>query len=221
MKYTIIIPARGESKRFPKKNIAKLNKIPLIQHTINYALKNKSERIVEVFVNTDDTEIEKIALNCNCSVYIRPKSLGSDTSSTAEVIQEQVRTLECKTDAIILLQATNPLRLDSLILDAISMYEMSGRKSLASYSLLNRKFGKVDSNRFIPENYKFGERMQDLVPRYYENGLIYITNINDALEGKIITDDVYPLIDNHPFASVDIDEPIDLVYADFIMKQIF
>lgn len=56
-----IIPARGGSKRLPKKNILTLGEIPLMAHSILYAKKHNF--IEEVYVSTDDAAIKKVALN--------------------------------------------------------------------------------------------------------------------------------------------------------------
>ena len=84
MNYQIIIPARGGSKRVPKKNMHLLNGVPLIAHSILFALKSFDK--TNIWVNTDDDEIALVAKNYNVNVTIRPKELGSDTASTADVL---------------------------------------------------------------------------------------------------------------------------------------
>jgi N-acylneuraminate cytidylyltransferase len=222
MKYKIIIPARGGSKRFPKKNIALLDGIPLIYHSILFAQNLDFIKTDDIIVNTDCIEIATLVKKINCKVYNRPKKLGSDTSSTAEVLKEQVINMLREGenfDAIILLQPTNPFRTKSLVLNAINLFEMNRCKSLVSYSILNRKFGEINCNTFRPYNYDFGQRMQDIKKFYFENGSIYITLKDELIKGNIITEDVYPYVDNHPFSSIDIDEKVDLFYAEFLIKN--
>ncbi len=220
MNYQVIIPARGGSKRFPRKNIIPLNGIPLIGHSILFALKSfPSENI---WVNTDDSEIASIASSYGVNINNRPAVLGSDTASTAEVLfyQQSVFGLnQIACDAMILLQATNPLRPTGLIENAIDAFEKSKRNSLASFTILNRKYGKIKSDNYIPENYKPGQRMQDIEPDYYENGTIYIANKQSILNKEIITKDVYPLIQNNIESTVDIDEPADLLFAEFLLQH--
>ena len=60
MKYITVIPARGGSKRFPRKNIYQIAGVPLIAHSINYSTANS--RISKTYVSTDDAEIK-----CNSS----------------------------------------------------------------------------------------------------------------------------------------------------------
>lgn len=222
MKYQIVIPARGGSKRFVGKNIIDLNGIPLIAHSILFAKQSYSE--IDVFVNTDDEEIANVAKQFGSEITMRPESLGSDTTSSAEVLQQQLEWFESEgipCDAMILLQATNPIRPKNLLKEAVSKFESSKRKSLAGFSVLPKKFGTIDkSNIFHPENYRPGQRMQDLTPRFYENGLIYITSAESIKAGEIITQDVFPFLIDHIGCTVDIDEPDDLIYAAYILEYL-
>lgn len=217
--YQLVIPARGGSKRFPKKNVQLLNGIPLIAHSILFAKTYFPNE--NIWVNTDDEEIAGIAKEYEVNVTIRPKELGSDTTSTAEVLfyqNEYFVNNHIQCDAMILLQATNPLRPKNLLESAILQFEKSNRNSLASFTVLNRKFGKIESDFFEPSNYKPGQRMQDIDPDYYENGLIYITKTKSIQSKEIITTDVFPFILENKEAIVDIDEPQDLLFAEFLLN---
>lgn len=220
MKYQVIIPARGGSKRFPKKNIHLLNGLPLISHSILSALEAFDK--TNIWVNTDDDEIADIAMQYGVNITIRPTDLGSDTASTADVLffqDEYFNDNNICYDAFILLQVTNPIRPPSLIQTAIREFENSGRNSLASFSSLNRKYGKIQDYSYFPSNYKPGQRMQDIEPDYYENGLIYITKRECIKMKEIISLDVLPLIINGDEPLVDIDEPKDILFAEFLLIQ--
>lgn len=220
MVFQIVIPARGGSMRFPKKNIADLSGKPLIAHTISFGLNN--ELGMEVFVNTDDKEITDIAAKYGAKVVARPSSLAEENTPTVDVLKHQIQYFEDSgigCDAIVLLQATNPIRPDDLIEKAIKMFEISGRSSLCCFSHLNKKFGKIQSKRFIPENYSPGDRMQDLIPLFYENGLIYISKTEAIKSGNIITTDTFPFVINGIEGQVDIDDPEDILFAEFILRK--
>jgi N-acylneuraminate cytidylyltransferase len=148
-------------------------------------------------------------------------TLADDFTSTAEVLQNQVLNSSTSEhfDAIILLQVTNPLRPENLSEKCLIRFEQSNSTSLCTYSPLNHKFGQIKANRFYPENYFFGQRMQDLTPRYYENGLFYVTKKAAVLDGFIITEDVEPFIVDHIFSNIDIDEEIDLQFAEYVLKH--
>lgn len=219
MSYQVIIPARGGSNRFPKKNVCLLNGIPLIAHSILFAKKHFIGN--NIWVNTDDEEIAAIAESYEVNVTIRPDELGSDTALTADVLfyqneYFQLNNIAC--NAMVLLQATNPLRPNNLLELAIHHFEINDRNSLASFSRLNKKIGKIKFDCFEPTNYKPGQRLQDIEPDYYENGLIYITSTKGIQQKEIITADVFPLIIDSVEAMVDIDEPQDILFAEFIIQ---
>ena len=86
-----------------------------------------------------------------------------------------MRYLEKKSNLkIITLQPTNPIRPDSLFNNVRKSIDKSKKDSLMSVSLLNKKFGKISKEKYLPSNYIIGQRHQEL-NLYYENGLIYIT----------------------------------------------
>ena len=87
-----IIPARGGSKRIPRKNIKDFFGKPLIAYSIEVAL--KSELFNKVIVSTDDDEVAKIARECGAEVpFIRPSELSDDFTGTGEVILHTVKYL--------------------------------------------------------------------------------------------------------------------------------
>ena len=61
--------------------------------------------------------------------------------------------------------------------------------------------------------------MQDIVPEYFENGQIYITNAESIKKGVIITEDTLPFIEDKIGAQIDIDEPEDIYFAEFILNH--
>ncbi len=221
MNYQIVIPARKGSKRLPRKNIIDFCGKPLIAHTIDFALESFSRE--KIWVNTDDEEIIELANSYGIKITIRPDLLGSDTASTADVLSYQCHQFERDSilcDAIILLQATNPIRPNKLIVDCIEIFEKSKRGSLSSFTKLNKKYGHIHDYYFKPKNYQPGRRMQEIIPDYYENGLIYITKKEHLLHGEVITQDVFPFIYNGIESSVDIDDFDDLIFAEYVYKKI-
>lgn len=219
-KYIVVIPARAGSKRFPNKNIFLLNGKPLISHSVEYALQYFQKN--DIWVNTDSDLIRKEVDNYNINIHKRPMDLGGDKISTLEVLKEQVELLISKDvnfDAVILLQPTSPLRPAKLIHDAINLFEKYGRTSLATFSALEKKYGKIIDDKFVPSNYKPGQPMQDIESEYFENGLLYITKKDAIREGFIIGKDIYPMVIDHIYAKVDIDYYDDLIFAEFLIKN--
>lgn len=218
MKNIVIIPARGGSKRFVNKNITNFNGLPLIAHSILYAQKFPS-LISDIFVSTDDANIEEVALNYGAKVVHRPASLSGDFEPTISALKHVVENTNMECDNVILLQATNPLRPVTLIEDAFELFYQSGSDSLFTVSRNYHKLGRIVNNRFIPFNYEIGQRSQDLEPLFYENGLLYMTKKELIMNDTIIGEKHFPMIVDHPYASVDIDTPEDLIFAEFILKN--
>jgi CMP-N-acetylneuraminic acid synthetase len=220
MKYKVIIPARSNSKRLPGKNMKLLGGIPLIQYSIDFAKNNFNND--QIWVNSDCPIILEFAEKLGVNVMPRPQKLALDTTSTAEVLIDQIENFKKQNincDAIILLQPTNPFRDNDLLRQAIEKFQNSGRNSLATFSISEKKIGTILNNKFIPQNYTPGQRSQDISKLYYENGLLYISKSEVILNGKIISEDVYPFICDSVESSVDIDNLEDFIYAESILKS--
>jgi N-acylneuraminate cytidylyltransferase len=220
MKFVTIIPARGGSKRFPRKNITELAGQPLIAHSIQYSLNNK--KITATFVSTDSLDIKRVSEEYGAVVLNRPDELSGDYTSTAEVMQyavKQLLDLNYDFDFVVLLQATNPLRPDGMLEKAIEIIESGDYDSLMTMNRSTRKLGKIIDGKFTPWNYTFGMRSQDLDPLYYENGLLYITSKEQLLKGNIMGENMYPMVIDHIFGEVDIDTEDDMSYAEFVYSK--
>jgi N-acylneuraminate cytidylyltransferase len=220
MKYISIIPARGGSKRFPGKNTHILNGSPLICHSIDYSLKNPM--ISGTYVSTDAEDIKKISKIGGAVVIDRPAEFAGDYATTASAMKHAVRYLMDKGvdfDYVVLLQATNPLRPKGLLNEAINIIEKGENDSLFTVNRSEKKLGKIIDGKFVPWNYKFGQRSQDLEPLYYENGLLYITKKELLLQEIIEGPTAYPLVVEHPFGEVDIDTVEDFRYAEYMLNQ--
>ena len=104
MKIVALIPARGGSKRLPRKNIKSLCGRPLIDYAIKASL---NSNVDETWVSTEDKEIKNIALKCSAKVLDRPKELASDTSTQEEVMAHFTDNIDY--DIIVLIEPTYPL----------------------------------------------------------------------------------------------------------------
>lgn len=218
MKTIAIIPARGGSKRLPQKNIKLLDEVPLLSFSILFAQAN-SELIDEVYVSTDDAEIKKIALEYGAKVVDRPEQISGDFEPTVSALKHVLQSIDLEVENVILLQATNPIRPENLLKETFEIYQKKKCSSLFTVSRNHKKFGKIIDQRFIPENYKIGQRSQDIDPLYFENGLLYITKAALILEDIIISEDAYPFEIDHIFANVDIDTQEDFDYAKYLYHK--
>ena len=140
MKTLAIIPARGGSKGIPKKNLIPIGKKPLIQWTIEAAL--KSNFIDKIIVSSDDDEILEFASGFQEIITLkRPKNLSEDNTPTEPVILHALE--ELRVDAneythCILLQPTSPLRTYKHIDTAIELIYKLKNNSLISVCEIER-----------------------------------------------------------------------------------
>lgn len=218
-KVVALIPARGGSKRLPGKNIMIFGGKPMIAHSIEFALNDES--INEVFVSTDSENIAEISKKYGAKVLERPAGLAGDFTLTNEVVQHHVNDFKNQNihyEWICILQPTNPIRPSGLATDALNTVKKNKRDSLACFSPLHKKFGKIEANTFIPESYTFGQRSQEIEDRYYENGLIYLVKSDVAAQGVIFSENVYPYIINTLHGTVDVDNIEDFEYASLMLK---
>ncbi len=175
-----IIPARGGSKRIPKKNIKKFLGKPIISYSIEAALKSKLFK--KVIVSTDSEEIANIAAEYGAEVpFLRPKQLSDDFSGTHEVVGHAVEWIEekiSKLDYVCCIYATAPLIQDNDLVKGLEIIQKGNWDSViasTSYSYpIFRSFKKNSQGglkMIFPEFYN--SRSQDLPEIYHDAGQFY------------------------------------------------
>jgi len=222
--FLAIIPARGGSKRLPRKNILNLGGKPLIGWSIEAAL--GSRYIDKIVVTSDDDNILKIAEQYHVKIIKRPPKLASDTALTYDVVKHTIETIQKKYDYIVLLQPTSPLRNNLHIDDAIE--SLFNKNADAIVSVTETDHSPLWSN-ILPENGSMEnflrrdilqKRSQELEKYYRINGAIYIVDTNILLKDKTIfpKKNIYAYIMDR-FTSIDIDEKIDFEIASFLISK--
>lgn len=224
MNILCVIPVRGGSKGVPGKNRRIVAGKPLVVWTIEQALAAEG---LDVLVSTDDPQLADIARDAGADVpFLRPAELAQDTTATEPVILHAIRHREAegrKPDAVMLLQATSPVRLPGTLDRAAAQFQASGVDSLV---------GVVPQTPFL---WRVGEPPQacydvDARPRrqemsqedlyYYENGSLYITrteiyeNQHNRIGGTVglfIMDEA---------EGVDIDTLVDLRVAEQVLADV-
>ena len=130
MEILSIIPARGDSKGIPLKNIVKINKKPLLYYTVSASLKSKL--VTRTIVSTDHEKISKIAKSLGSEVIKRPKNLANDhialEPSISQTLDHLKKTENYKPDIILILQNTSPLRNSKHIDEALTLLSINSRK---------------------------------------------------------------------------------------------
>jgi len=225
MKIVGLIPARGGSKRIPKKNIRLLAGKPLIAYSIEAALKSKY--INRVIVSTDDREISKISKKYGAEVIKRPSELAKDDSLTVDAIKHAIKILKKNKyfpDIIVLLQPTSPLRNTEDIEKSVELFLNNECKSVIS--VCEYKESPYWSLT-IEENYAkpvfgwdyFFKRSQDLPKIYTLNGAIFITTVKNLFKYNGFFNDKIIIYIMPADRSIDIDEEIDFKFAELLLKK--
>ena len=175
-----VIPARGGSKRIPRKNIKSFCGQSMIGYSIKAAI--ASECFDEIIVSTDDAEIAEIAKSFGASVpFVRPKSLANDYTTTIPVIKHAIEWFNTQGQSpleVCCLYATAPfVRADAIR----KAYEQMKREkadycfTVTSFAFpIQRAFKTTQENRvemFYPNH--FETRSQDLEKSYHDAGQFY------------------------------------------------
>ena len=182
-KVLAVIPARGGSKRIPKKNIKDFFGKPLIAYSIQAAIDSKL--FDKIIVSTDDKEIAEIAKKYGAEVpFLRPKELSDDFSGTVDVVNHAVEYLESQGERyeyICTIYATAPLLQTKYLIKGYDELKISDAvNAFSSTSMpfpIQRTFklnGDGRCEMFTPEYYM--SRSQDLEEAYQDAGQFYWTN---------------------------------------------
>ena len=175
-----VIPARGGSKRIPRKNIKAFNGRPIIAYSIKAAL--ESNCFDHVIVSTDDNEIAEAAKKYGAKVpFIRPAELSNDYAGTIPVIKHSIEWLEGHNnpiDNVCCLYATAPFIQSQTISKAFQQLLESKADycfSVTSFAFPIQRSLRITQDdkvgMFYPEN--FNVRSQDLEESYHDAGQFY------------------------------------------------
>ena len=126
-----IIPARGGSKRLPKKNIKMIANKPLLLWTLEAG--KQSKFIDRLIVTSDDEQILKISTENSAEIVRRPSELSEDRTSTYDTIKHTIEKIEEDYDYICLLQPTSPLRHSGHIDEALEQLVEKNQMQLFLY----------------------------------------------------------------------------------------
>lgn len=226
-----IIPARGGSKRVPRKNIKLLKDKPLISYTIIQALESKMfDRII---VSTEDSEIAKIAQEYGAEIIKRPLDLAEDVESEL-VLKHVINSVYPKPDIISMLQCTSPLRKSETIKKCVNLLQenwttfdsvitvsdIEGNRPEWMGSLeFNGKFIPY-TNTWIEDDKKYIKLVarQDLPKLYHQNGCVYVFKTNLLLKtNSIIGANCGAIVIDEKEAH-DLDTELDFLIAEELIK---
>jgi N-acylneuraminate cytidylyltransferase len=225
MKIIALIPARGGSKRLPRKNIADFYGKPLIAYSIESAI--KSDCFDEVVVSTEDKEIAKISQQYGARVVSRSQEFSTDKATVKNVcldFLEQEKRNGRQYDILSVLYAAAPLRNDEDIKGVVNLVvtnQCNYAFATTHYSLPPLHAFKKDNDGFLspmwPEYSNIRE--SDFPELEVDNGSVYAVNIQSFLKEKTFTGTKTMGYFVPEFRSIDIDTIDDLKLAKLLYSQ--
>ncbi len=218
-----IIPARGGSKRIPRKNIKLFHGKPMIAYSIGVA--KQSGCFERIIVSTDDIEIARISRQYGAEVpFIRPKNIADDFATTTDVIINAIKELQLTdADVICCLYATAPFIKSTNLIKGLNLLKEGKLDyvfSATEFSFPIQRAFKLDSGGIVKmlQQEHFNTRSQDLEKSYHDAGQFYWGTCDAFLTRK-------PFFSSHakpvilPMVEVqDIDTPDDWERAELIYK---
>lgn len=224
----VIIPARGGSKRIPRKNIRPFLGVPLLARTVQRL--RAIPRIARIVVSTDDRDVADVALEAGAEVpFMRRAELADDRASTVPVVRDAVMQLAGAGERARIYCCVYPTAIlfDEHVLDAaITTVQRDATVDFAvpvtsfpsPIQRAMRRHADGSVEMFQPEHYD--SRSQDLEPAYHDAGQFYVGRKDAWLEER-------PLFSAHTRSVVmprwrvqDIDTPEDWVRAEHIATML-
>lgn len=216
-----IIPARGGSKRIPRKNVKSFCGKPMIAWSIEAA--RTSGVFDRIIVSTDDDEIAAVAQAHGAEVpFRRPAELANDHATTDEVFLHAVGCAELHhgpVDYACCLYATAPFVQSRYLRDGLAL--LRERESTSAFTVTSFGYSafralKINTRQrvemFWPEHRL--TRSQDLPEAYYDAGQFYWVDVAKyKVEGRIFSGDAVPIMIPRYFVQ-DIDTPEDWEVAE-------
>ena len=220
-----VIPARGGSKRIPRKNIKPFGGLPMIAWSIRAAI--DSQCFDRIIVSTDDAEIAAVAMENGAEVpFVRPATLSDDHTGTTPVIAHAIdwqnQHGQTATE-VCCIYATAPFVQANDLRRGLQVLQSTGADyafSVTSYAFpIQRAIRITPASRvemFNPEH--FATRSQDLEEAYHDAGQFYWGKANAWQQGNIIFSPASAPVMMPRHRVQDIDTPEDWLRAEWLFK---
>lgn len=228
MKNVAIIPARGGSKRIPRKNIKIFHGKPMIAYSISVA--NESGLFDRVIVSTDDEEIAEVSIRYGAEVpFMRPKELADDFTGTNTVVKHALEWLS-NNDYIAhyacCIYATAPFIQIKYLQAGYEKLVSSGKEyvfSVTTFPFPIQRAIRVNTKDEIEPFFAkhISSRSQDLEEVYHDAGQFYWGRAKSFLENiDLYTSDSMPIVLPR-YLVQDIDTPEDWKMAELMHTNLF
>jgi len=223
-----IIPARGGSKRVPRKNILPLNGVPLISYTIRAA---KAANVFnDIIVSSDDKEIRDIALQEGVKVDDRPEFMAGDRVTKVEVVKEYIERTDARDryDYVAALLPTCPFRTADDVKRAynllVNQTEYKFLVGTTEYDFPIQLALESTSDNVMKMSFEDGystTRSQNIEKRYHPNGAIYLAEIESFMRKGTFFNQEMMAYNMPAERSFDIDYPYQFEIAEIMARRIF
>lgn len=214
MTNVVYLPARGGSKRIPRKNIRPFHGVPALGHVITTIKRMPIE--TKTIVSTDDAEIARVVEEYGASHLPRKSNLSDDNTDLLTLIRHDfpmildlvpnVSVFACVLPTALLMSEHDLLRAIDLVSESPELFVVSiGRFSYPIQRALRRDSGGVIS-MIAPENYHL--RSQDLEPRFHDAGQFYVGSPHSWAARRTMFDPPpkSQLIDDWRVCDIDVEE---------------
>jgi CMP-N-acetylneuraminic acid synthetase len=222
-----IVPARGGSRRLPHKNLAEVGGRSLVRRALETAVASRSLALV-VLSSDDPAILAEGARVPGVRCLPRPADLATETALALDVVRHVLAEVEPargeRFDAVAVVQATSPLTAPEDVAGAVELLKRTGAESAATVVKLDHaihplKLKRLEGDRLVPFLEDDAMRPEHELPELWvRNGAVYVTRRDVVDRAELITADCRA----HAMPrerSVDVNEPIDLAFAEFLSQR--
>lgn len=227
MKGVCIIPARGGSKRVPRKNIREFNNTTLLDLTIKGVI--DSGMFEKIIVTSEDIEIlESARKYSEVTIHNRSNELSSDTATVFQVFYEVLSNLDETYDFVAGVLVTTPFKQAKHYQEAVKVFkEHSGKLNVISITKFDyppqfgfqlNETGKLEM--LFPEVFSKTTNSRFVKQYYHNNGAIWISSVENYLQNKTFYKGELVPYEMDQLSSFDIDYPYQFEVAELLAKKI-
>ncbi len=222
-----VVIGRAGSKGLPRKNALPVAGVPMIAHSVRFALASRS--VDRVIVSTDGAEIAEIARAEGADVFLRPDAVSNDTATVDSAVRHAVEASGSRAETIVILYGNVPVRPADLADRAVARLDETGADSVQSYYRVGKThpfwMSRLDESgrvsQFI-ENRIY--RRQELPPLFMPDGGVIAVrraSLFDVREGEphAFFGRDRRGIETREGDVVDVDTALDLAVAEAILNS--
>ncbi len=221
-----LIPARGGSRRIPRKNVRPFLGVPAIARVVETL--QRSELFERIIVSTDDPEIAEVATGAGAEVPgVRPAELSDDHTPTVAVVRHAISAWLGEVDDSVPLWTVYPTAV-LLTPELLAAAQGEFARSDADFLIpvlryphpVERRFRMDGSGALVADDPSaLGVRSQDLEPAFHDSGQFYIAHVRTWLENTPLASGRNVAIELPPSSAIDIDEPAQWTLAEHIARS--